>query len=36
MASGTELTSNSYLQHHLQNLVLGKLPEGYERAMAIL
>ncbi|MGB1800316.1 MAG: F0F1 ATP synthase subunit A [Gammaproteobacteria bacterium] len=32
MASGTELTSNSYLQHHLQNLVLGKLPEGYERA----
>lgn len=32
MASGTELTSNSYLQHHLQNLVLGKLPAGYERA----
>jgi F-type H+-transporting ATPase subunit a len=32
MSSGTELTSNSYLQHHLQNLVLGKLPEGYERA----
>ena len=32
MASGTELTSNSYLQHHLQNLVFGKLPEGYERA----
>jgi F-type H+-transporting ATPase subunit a len=32
MASGTELTSNSYLQHHLQNLVLGQLPEGYERA----
>lgn len=32
MASGTELTSNSYIQHHLQNLVLGKLPEGYERA----
>lgn len=32
MASGTELTSNSYLQHHLQNLVFGRLPEGYERA----
>ncbi len=32
MASGTELTSNAYIQHHLQNLVLGKLPEGYERA----
>ena len=32
MASGTELTSNSYIQHHLQNLVLGQLPEGYERA----
>ncbi len=31
MASGTELTSNSYLQHHLQNLVFGKLPAGYER-----
>ncbi len=26
-----ELTSNSYIQHHLQNLTLGKLPEGYER-----
>jgi F-type H+-transporting ATPase subunit a len=32
MASGTELTSNSYLQHHLQNLVYGQLPQGYERA----
>lgn len=32
MASGTELTSNSYIQHHLQNLVFGQLPEGYERA----
>ncbi len=32
MASGSELTSNAYLQHHLQNLVLGKLPGGYERA----
>ena len=32
MASETELTSNAYIQHHLQNLVLGKLPEGYERA----
>ncbi len=26
------LTSNEYIQHHLQNLVLGKLPAGYERA----
>ncbi len=32
MSSGTELTSNSYLQHHLQNLVFGQLPQGYERA----
>jgi F-type H+-transporting ATPase subunit a len=32
MASGTELTSNSYIQHHLQNLVFGQLPQGYERA----
>ena len=27
-----ELTSNSYIQHHLQNLVFGQLPQGYERA----
>jgi F-type H+-transporting ATPase subunit a len=26
------LTSNEYMQHHLQNMVLGKLPEGYVRA----
>lgn len=26
-----ELTSNSYIQHHLQNLTLGKLPAGFER-----
>jgi len=26
-----ELSSNEYMQHHLQNLVLGKLPAGYER-----
>ena len=26
------LTSNEYMQHHLQNMVLGKLPVGYERA----
>lgn len=33
MAGGTEeLTSNAYIQHHLQNLVYGKLPAGYERA----
>ncbi|MGK0296745.1 MAG: F-type H+-transporting ATPase subunit a [Gammaproteobacteria bacterium] len=25
------LTSNEYMQHHLQNMVLGKLPAGYER-----
>lgn len=25
------LTSNEYMQHHLQNLVLGKLPAGYVR-----
>lgn len=25
------MTSNEYMQHHLQNLVLGKLPAGYER-----
>ena len=25
------LTSNEYIQHHLQNMVLGKLPAGYER-----
>ena len=32
MASGEGLTSNEYMQHHLQNLVYGKLPVGYERA----
>lgn len=32
MATEEGLTSNEYIQHHLQNLVLGKLPEGYERA----
>ena len=31
MAGGSELTSNSYIQHHLQNLVFGQLPEGFER-----
>lgn len=32
MAGGsTELTSNSYITHHLQNLVFGQLPAGYER-----
>lgn len=25
-------TSSEYIQHHLQNLALGKLPAGYERA----
>ncbi len=32
MASSEGLTSNEYMQHHLQNLVYGKLPGGYERA----
>ncbi|NKB36622.1 MAG: F0F1 ATP synthase subunit A [Gammaproteobacteria bacterium] len=32
MASSEGLTSNEYMQHHLQNLVYGKLPVGYERA----
>ena len=32
MASGAGLTSNEYMPHHLQNLVYGKLPVGYERA----
>ena len=32
MASDAGLTSNEYMQHHLQNLVYGKLPVGYERA----
>ena len=27
----TESTFQDYLQHHLQNLVYGKLPAGYER-----
>ena len=31
MAAG-ELTSTSYMQHHLQNMVYGQLPVGYERA----
>jgi len=31
MASETQ-TSTEYIQHHLQNLAYGKLPEGYERA----
>jgi len=26
------MTSTSYVKHHLQNLVYGELPEGYERA----
>ena len=30
-AEKSELTFQDYLQHHLQNLVFGKLPEGYER-----
>lgn len=32
MAAEGELTSNEYIQHHLQNMVFGKLPASYERA----
>lgn len=32
MASSTGLTSTEYIKHHLQNLVFGELPAGYERA----
>ncbi len=35
MASG-ELTSSSYMQHHLQNLVYGQLPAGFERHGQVL
>ncbi|MCL6414228.1 F0F1 ATP synthase subunit A [Aestuariirhabdus sp. Z084] len=28
----TEITSSSYIQHHLTNLTYGQLPAGYERA----
>lgn len=32
MASESEgLTSTGYIQHHLQNMTYGKLPEGYQR-----
>jgi len=31
MASSETLTATGYIQHHLQNLTLGKLPEGFER-----
>jgi F-type H+-transporting ATPase subunit a len=32
MATGSETPSSAeYIQHHLQNLVFGKLPAGYER-----
>jgi len=31
MAASEGLTSTEYMQHHLQNLVLGKLPAGYHR-----
>jgi len=31
MASSEGLTSTEYMQHHLQNLVYGQLPAGYER-----
>ena len=31
-SSSTGLTATEYIQHHLQNLVFGQLPAGYERA----
>ena len=33
-APSSERTFQEYLEHHLQNLVYGKLPEGYERKLA--
>ena len=30
-ADSSGRTFSEYLSHHLQNLVYGKLPEGYER-----
>lgn len=32
MSTAAGLTSTEYIKHHLQNLVYGKLPAGYERA----
>lgn len=32
MASSEGLTSTGYIQHHLQNMTYGKLPEGYVRS----
>lgn len=34
MAANSELTSIGYIQHHLQNMTFGKLPEGYVRHTA--
>jgi F-type H+-transporting ATPase subunit a len=34
MASSESLNSTEYIQHHLQNMVYGKLPAGYERINA--
>jgi|TARA_B110000879_G_scaffold34764_1_gene47996 F-type H+-transporting ATPase subunit a len=31
MAGGNPASTTEYIQHHLTNLVYGKLPEGYER-----
>ena len=36
MADEAVITSKSYITHHLQNLVYGKLPAGYERDGQIL
>ena len=31
MASSEGLTASEYMQHHLQNMVIGQLPAGYVR-----
>ena len=31
MAGENPASTTEYIQHHLQNLVYGKLPEGFER-----
>ena len=36
MTGEATITSKSYITHHLQNLVYGKLPAGYERDLHIL
>ena len=36
MTGEATITSKSYITHHLQNLVYGELPAGYERDGHIL